>query len=193
MAVSLENLASVLETGQDCRVFDRPMLGINVGDFTSEQAKQLGVPVKTGVRLDSVVPGLGAHNAGLTRNDVLVSLGGTPLSDFDSLVFSLRGKKGGEKVEVVYRARKENRSMEPPRRPYLMYFRYPELSGRRARFDESLAALAKTFEGYGEEAFHPSDESGVRKMCWGIWCWRPIYAQLLLIDAPGMIHGRILR
>ncbi|MCJ7585192.1 MAG: SRPBCC domain-containing protein, partial [Anaerolineales bacterium] len=42
---TLPNLASVLETGLDRRVFDRPMLGINISDFSPEIAKSLGVPV----------------------------------------------------------------------------------------------------------------------------------------------------
>jgi hypothetical protein len=39
---SLENLKSVLETGIDLRIANRPMLGIVPGDFTPEQAKAWG-------------------------------------------------------------------------------------------------------------------------------------------------------
>lgn len=49
---SLENLKSVLETGIDLRIANRPMLGIVPGDFTPEQAKALGVPVHEGLRID---------------------------------------------------------------------------------------------------------------------------------------------
>jgi uncharacterized protein YndB with AHSA1/START domain len=162
--VSLENLASVLETGIDCRIFDRPMLGINIGDFSPEQAKQLGVPVATGLRLDSVVAGMGAHGAGLQRNDVMVSLGGSPISDFDSLVFSLRGKKGGEKVEVIFYRGSEKKTtiMELSRRQVPdVPFDIPELARRlRARIDESLAEVEKTFAGVSDEeaSFRPSAE-----------------------------------
>ena len=56
----LENLASVLETGQDLRIVRRPILGVNLGDYGAEQTAQLGVPVTEGIRLDDVIPGMGA-------------------------------------------------------------------------------------------------------------------------------------
>src|SRR4030067_889931 len=39
----LENLASVLETGEDLRFVLRPMLGIFFGDYDADKAKGLGV------------------------------------------------------------------------------------------------------------------------------------------------------
>ncbi len=162
--VSLENLASVLETGLDKRIYDRPMLGINIGDFTPEQAKELGVPVTTGLRLDSVVEGFGAYAAGLRRNDVLISLGGAPITDFESLVVSLRGKKGGDKVEVVFYRGPEKRTvtMELSRRRVPdVPFDIQELARRvQACYDESFAELKKTFEGVTEEeaSYSPSED-----------------------------------
>jgi uncharacterized protein YndB with AHSA1/START domain len=160
--VSLENLASVLETGLDRRVFDRPMLGVNPGDFSAEQAKQLGVPVTKGLRLDYVGEGMGAHAAGLKRDDVLVSLGGAPLTDFESLIASLHGKKGGDKVEVVFYRGPEKKTvtMELTRRPVPdVPFAIPELARRvRTRYDEGLADLGKAFQGVTEEeaSFRPA-------------------------------------
>jgi uncharacterized protein YndB with AHSA1/START domain len=162
--VSLENLTSVLETGLDRRVFDRPMLGVNPGDFSAEQAKQLGVPVTKGLRLDYVGEGMGAHAAGLRRDDVMISLGGTPLSDFESLVASLHGKKGGDQVEVVFYRGPEKKTvtMELTRRPVPeVPFDIAELARRvRTRYDESLAALAQTLQGVTEQeaSFRPAPD-----------------------------------
>ena len=61
----LENLASVMETGQDLRIIRRPMLGVMLSDFTPEIARQLGVPVSEGVRIDGTLEGMGARKAGL--------------------------------------------------------------------------------------------------------------------------------
>jgi uncharacterized protein YndB with AHSA1/START domain len=177
--VSLENLASVLETGLDRRIFERPMLGVNPGDFTSEQAIQLGVPVTTGLRLDYVGEGMGAHAAGLQRDDVLVSLGGVPLSDFASLVGALRGKKGGDRVEVVFYRGPEKKTimMELSRRPVPdIPFDIPELARRvRACYDESLTALEKTFQGVTEEeaSFHPAPDE---------WSAKEVLGHLILGD-----------
>lgn len=160
--VSLDNLASVLETGLDRRIFDRPMLGVNLGSFGPEQAKQLGVPVTSGIRLDGVREGTGAHAAGLQRDDVLVSLAGAALSDFDSLVASLRGKKGGEKVEVAFYRGSEKKTvtMQLSRRPVPdVPFDIPELARRvRTLYDEILSALSKAFQGVTDQeaSFRPA-------------------------------------
>lgn len=162
--VSLENLASVLETGLDRRIFDRPMLGINIGDFTAEQASQLGVPVTKGLRLDYVGEGMGAHAAGLQRDDVVTSLGGVPLTDFESLLASLRGKKGGDQVEVVFYRGPEKKTVTMElsrRRTPEVPFDIQELARRvRARYDEDLAGLTEAFQGVSEEeaSFRPAPD-----------------------------------
>jgi len=100
---TLPNLASVLETGLDRRTFDRPMVGINIGDFNPEIANKLLVPVSQGVRLDEVLKGMGAQAAGLCKDDVIVELDGKPITnDYGSIISALTGKKGGDKVEVIF-------------------------------------------------------------------------------------------
>jgi hypothetical protein len=100
--MGLENLASVLETGQDLRLVRRPLIGVNMGDYGPERAAQLGVPVIEGIRLEDVVPGMGAALAGLQKNDVIVSVSGKPTADSSELLNILRGKKVGDSIEVVY-------------------------------------------------------------------------------------------
>jgi uncharacterized protein YndB with AHSA1/START domain len=117
---TLPNLASVLEKGLDRRTFDRPMLGINISDFNPEIAKNLQVPVSQGVRLDDVRQGMGAHAAGLCKDDVIVELDGKPITnDYGSFLAALTGKNGGDKVEVVvYRGpQKKTVTMELTKRP----------------------------------------------------------------------------
>jgi uncharacterized protein YndB with AHSA1/START domain len=152
---SLHNLASVLETGLDRRSFDRPMLGINISDFNAEIAENLHVPVNQGVRLDDVRQGMGAHAAGLVKDDVIVELDGKPITnDYGSLVAALTGRKGGDKVKVIfYRGSlKKVVTMELTRRPV------PEISwvqGELAqqvqiKYDEALNQLETCFQGASE-------------------------------------------
>jgi len=153
---SLRNLKSVLETGIDLRIAERPMLGIFPGDFSEEQAVALGVPVREGLRLDGLVDGMGAQHAGLQKNDVLVGMAGKPITnDFNSLPNAIEGKKGGDVIEVVfYRgAEKMTVNMELSKRPMPdVPFEPAELAKRaRALYEPALAELEKCFEGYTDE------------------------------------------
>lgn len=98
---SLENLASVIGTGEDQRITLRPMLGILVGEFNPEVAKELGVPVTKGMRLGGVVEGLGAATAGLRKDDVLVSMDGQVLADPGDLGPVLQRRRAGDRVEAT--------------------------------------------------------------------------------------------
>lgn len=153
---SLENLKSVLETGIDLRIANRPMLGIMPGDFTEEQAAALGVPVREGLRLDGTVPGMGAERAGLQKNDVLVGMAGHPITnDFNSLPNAIQGKKGGDVVEVVYYrgAEKKTVNMELGKRPMPEVPFDPAELARRARalYEPALAELEQVFVGVTDE------------------------------------------
>lgn len=162
---SLRNLKSVLETGIDLRIAERPMLGILPGGFTEEQAKSLGVPTREGLRLDGTVDGMGAQKAGLQHNDVLVGMAGKPItSDFNTLPVALSGKKGGDVVEVeFYRgAEKMTVQMELTKRPMPdVPFDPMELSKQaRALYEQGFETLEKCFEGYTDEQAMKRPEPG---------------------------------
>lgn len=151
---SLENLASVLETGEDLRFVRRPMLGIMVGEFSPEVAKKLGVPVEQGIRLDETIEGMGARSAGLEKDDVIVGMAGKPVTDFPSLTNALQGRHAGDTVEVLfYRGgEKQTTQMELSRRPL------PEIPGSVEALADRLgdlyakqdAALKEIFKGVSE-------------------------------------------
>lgn len=150
---SLENLKSILETGVDLRIANRPMLGILPGDFTEEQAAALKVPVREGIRIDGTVDGMGAQKSGLQRDDVLVEMAGNPITnDFNSLPIAISGKKGGDKIEVVYYRGPEKKTvtMELSKRPMPEVPFDPAELEKEARqlFEPALLELEKAFEGY---------------------------------------------
>jgi len=99
---ALENLNSVVTTGEDLRFVTRPMLGIIVDDFNEEVAKKLGMTSADGIRLGGTVAGMGAESAGLKENDVIVRMGGMPTINFETLNQALTAHKAGDTVEVVY-------------------------------------------------------------------------------------------
>ncbi len=152
---TLANLASVIETGLDRRTFDRPMLGINISDFNPDIAKTLRVPVSQGVRLDEVRQGMGAYAAGLCKDDVIVELDGKSITnDYGSFVAALTGKKGGDKVQVVfYRGpQKKAVTMELTKRPVLDISWNPvELAKQvHLKYDDALSRLEACFKDVSE-------------------------------------------
>ncbi len=119
-AAGLENLQSVLETGEDLRVVRRPMLGIlNMNVLDAAAAQKLGVPAKEGISIGGTVPGMGAEAAGLQENDVVISIGGKKTNTFGKLQAALAACRAGDTVPVVfYRgAEKLTRPMTLSRRP----------------------------------------------------------------------------
>jgi aminopeptidase YwaD len=56
-----------------------------------------------GVRLSGVRPDSPAEKAGLQAGDTIVALTGVTVRTLDDLVFALRSKRAGERVEVIYR------------------------------------------------------------------------------------------
>ncbi len=99
----LENLQSVVETGIDLRFARRPMFGLNdAGELDREKAAKLGVPVTEGVWLGGLIEGMGAHAAGLQKDDVLVGLGGKDVTNWNSFRAALEQHRAGDKVPVVF-------------------------------------------------------------------------------------------
>jgi uncharacterized protein YndB with AHSA1/START domain len=130
---ALKNLKSVMETGLDKRIFDRPMLGIFLGAIVDEkQAGELGIPVSSAIRLAGVMDGMGAQAAGLQTDDVLISLNGRPLEGYQDFAPATEDKKAGDVVEAVYYRGNEKHTVQM------------ELSRRTLELPESAAALAGT-------------------------------------------------
>ena len=100
--IALENLVSILETGRDLRLVNRPMLGINIDEFSPKIAAKLAVPIAQGVRLGGIVEGMGAQKCGLKKDDVLVEVADKPMLGYHSLSTILQGKKAGDKVDVTF-------------------------------------------------------------------------------------------
>jgi len=143
----LGNLQSVLETGTDKRLYDRPMLGFFIGGIVDANLKRrLGLPVDSGVHVEGVVDGMGAQRSGLQAEDVIYKLDGREITEFDNLRQALTGRKGGEIIEaVIYRGGQPHTlKVELSKRPVPKFPAEPKefsvhLSGV---YEELLTALA---------------------------------------------------
>jgi hypothetical protein len=100
---ALENLQSFLETGNDLRITRRPVFGMNAGDnLNDELASRLGVPVKEGVWLGGLIEGMGAHTAGLQKDDVVVRIGTREVANFTTFTAALQAHRAGDSVPVTF-------------------------------------------------------------------------------------------
>ncbi len=173
---SLDNLASTLETGEDLRFVNRPMLGITFSDFNAEIAAHLGVPIQQAIRIDEPVSGMGAARAGLQSGDVIFEMDGRPAIDFASLTAVLQSHKAGDVIDVAfYRGpQKMTLPMQLSRRPL------PDiptsLSGLadalRPRYAKMAAELDALFAGV-------SDEQARRIPTPGEWSAMDVLAHLI--------------
>jgi hypothetical protein len=160
-ASALENLQSVLETGEDLRVVRRPMLGITgFSELDAETAAKLGVPVTQGIRIGGTVEGMGAHAAGLRADDVVVSIGKIKLSRFSHIPVALGQHHAGDTVPVTFYRGAEKMTLPMtlsrrliPTPPATAAELAEQVRQAYARDD---AELAKLFEGVSEH------EAGIR-------------------------------
>jgi uncharacterized protein YndB with AHSA1/START domain len=100
--LALDNLASVLGTGIDLRLAGRPLLGVVPEELTLERAVKEGLSVDNGIYLTSVLANGPAAEAGLKKGDVITSIGGLAVTDWDSLTTTLARYKAGDRISVRY-------------------------------------------------------------------------------------------
>ncbi|MBL8045645.1 MAG: SRPBCC domain-containing protein [Anaerolineales bacterium] len=150
-ASTLENLQSILETGEDLRIVRRPMLGIvGMSALDAETAQKIGTPAKEGILVGGTVAGMGAEAAGLLGSDVIQSIGGKKTSSFQSLTGALSARHAGDTVPVVFYRGQEKltKPMTLSRRPLPPTpASGAELaSGVHAIHEREMAALAETLK-----------------------------------------------
>jgi membrane-associated protease RseP (regulator of RpoE activity) len=173
---SLKNLVSVLETGEDLRFVNRPMLGITLDDFNAEVAEKLGVPVKEGIRIDGVVDGMGAQAAGLQADDVLVGLAGQEVSDWPTLTNALQRLQAGDEIDVTLYRGSEKRTvkMTLSRRPL------PEIPETPAALAQVVEKKCERMEATLDDFFaEVSEEQASRKPVQDIWSPKETLAHLI--------------
>lgn len=192
---SLENLASVLKTGEDLRLLRRPMMGIGISDFNDEIAKHLNVPVTKGLRIDNTVEGMGAQAAGLQGNDVIVGMDGQDITDWSSLTKVLGSHRAGDKLEVIFYRGPDKKTveMELSRRPL------PELAkdipalaemsrGRQATIQAELAEFFKDVR-EEEAAYKPAPNEWSAKEVLAHLIHGERYFQIWITELVGRQEG----
>jgi uncharacterized protein YndB with AHSA1/START domain len=100
---ALENLKSVMETGQDLRILNKPRLGFcSLQEMSAKQAATAGYPKRPGLLVQGVEPDLCASKAGLQTGDLLVKFAGQKLSSLTDLGSALQKYRSGDKVNFLF-------------------------------------------------------------------------------------------
>jgi membrane-associated protease RseP (regulator of RpoE activity) len=73
----------------------RSWLGVSVSSFSAEMAEALGLAAPGGALVRSVVRGSPADNAGLRRDDVILSIDGTPTTTSEALTSHIAAQPAG--------------------------------------------------------------------------------------------------
>lgn len=192
---ALNNLKSVLETGLDRRIYDRPMLGILIAGLLSpdEQARY-ECPVDYGIIVSGTIPGMGAESLGLQANDILAEVNGSQIRDFSVLQQLLKPFKAGDPVEAAWYRGPEKRTgrltLSGRSAPHVPAgpVELAEIAQQLYRgLDNDLAAL---LEGVSEDAaeYRTSDDE---------WNIKEVLAHLILSEraglfwAAGMMNGQV--
>jgi len=175
--MGLENLVSTLEAGPDLRLVRRPMLGVNGLDLTDQLAASIGAPVSLGLRINGVLAGMAAQQAGLQSGDIVTQIAGRKVTGFDTLAAALQGRQAGDVVAVGFYRGKEKKTLQLTLSPRPQP-RVPATAGEMADmarefYAEQEAELIKAFEGTTEEA-------ASRRRAAGEWNAKDILAHLIL-------------
>lgn len=83
------------------RFEEKPYLGFDGQDIEPDVAKLLNLKTKTGVLVTDVREGSPAAIAGITKNDVIVAMGGEEIKTFQDLKKVLDGKKPEQVVDAT--------------------------------------------------------------------------------------------
>lgn len=176
----LENLAEVVRTGFDSREYNRPLLGIWLSDFVSEEhIAKLGVPVDYGHILAGVLPGMGAEIAGLKRDDVLLTLDGIPLRTYDSFAEATRPHKAGDMIAVEY-----FRDGEIVKTQFQLAHRpKPEVPENALALSEKMDGIYKTANAQLQEVVEEATETQIAyRSAPKEWNTRDVFAHMILTE-----------
>ena len=177
---SLENLQSLLETGEDLRITRRPLFGLNSGDnLNDELAARLGVPVKEGIWLGGLIEGMGPHAAGLQKDDVVVQIGDRPVVNFPGFSAALQMHKAGDEVPVTfYRGPQEHTvTVKLSARPKTEYPADTTALAKASR--DSYASLDAELDGILEGV---TDEASERRPTENDWNAKEVIAHLIAVE-----------
>jgi serine protease Do len=97
------NLAKkVIKDLRDFGVVQRAILGVKIDEVTSELSEELGLPSVQGVYIREVTSGSGAYDAGIKKDDVIISINGVKTAGIPELQELIARFRPGNNIEVEF-------------------------------------------------------------------------------------------
>lgn len=119
-AIPVNDVKTVLESIKKYGEIVRPYIGVRYIDVNADMAEEFNLPAKNGAYLQddlqnrtvAVIPDGPADKAGLRSGDLIVSVGGTEITDEVSLQMIVGKLSVGDKVEVEFYRDNQLQSLE---------------------------------------------------------------------------------
>jgi pimeloyl-ACP methyl ester carboxylesterase len=109
---ALLSLASAFASGAIPELRRAGFLGVQLAPITDEARTRLRLPTQAGALVAGTVPGGSAEAAGIKADDVIVSVGGEPVTTPGELVALLSPRRAGDKVTLQWLRGGETRTAE---------------------------------------------------------------------------------
>ncbi|MFN2144740.1 MAG: PDZ domain-containing protein [Anaerolineales bacterium] len=177
----LNALKAIFETGRDPRLWDRPFLGVTVADWvTPEYAAEHSLATESGMHLNSVFEGRGAEQAGIQDNDVIVSLAGQQIENYDDLQNIFAQHRAGDTLDVSFYHKAELKHS----RLTLSLYPVPEVPANAQDIAEKLERLYQQMNKAIEQLLHGKLEAQMEyRPSAGEWNAKEILAHLIAYES----------
>lgn len=101
-AVPSNLVLKVIEDLRDYGAVQRGLLGVGIGEVSSNLAEQLGLLSVEGIHITRVSPQSGADDAGIRKGDILVSIEGNKVRTIPELQELVARYRPGDSIEVEF-------------------------------------------------------------------------------------------
>jgi serine protease Do len=118
-AIPAEQARPVIESLRRGQRFQRGYIGVALQSLDESVATALGVPKDRGELIQSVTPGGPAARAGVQQGDVVVSVGGRPVTPDESLAYLISQQPVGARIplELIRDGRRQTVTVTTTQRP----------------------------------------------------------------------------
>lgn len=181
----LDGLKSIVETGKDPEVWNRPFLGVMVEAWVDEEyAAEHDLPITKGMRISSVFEGKGAEQAGIRGGDTIISLAGVEIVDYESLMEVYKDRQAGDTIEAVY-SQGDNEVTAPLT---LAAYPVPEVPATAQDVADKLAGFFKKVNARIEQLLADKDEAQFSyRPAAGEWNAKEIIAHMIASESDALV------